>query len=213
MAPLRLLLFSLLIAAVPAAADRGAITIDAGGGLAALSVAAPFANPSQPLTSSAPTAWLGGRYAFTNSFEVGAAAFYEPSVNLFHNGVTVETRNGQFPGTLNHQLQRYGGLLGARYVRGLVFRLTAGLELGWSRRVYSGFRHIDDTNSANPVDYGLELPAFTTDNMVIAPLAGIEWAVGDHWSVSLLPRFELLLGPDMTYAVAVPLVVSWSWYR
>lgn len=213
MASLRPMLLSLLLVAVPASADRGAITVDAGGGLTALSVAAPFASPTKSLTSSAPVAWLGGRYAFSNSFEVGVAAFYEPSVNLFHNGVTVETANGQFPGTLNHQLHRYGGLVGARYVRGMVFRFTAGLDLGWSHRVYAGFRHIDDTDAANPVDYGLDLPAFSTDNLVVAPLAGIEWAAGDHWSLSLLPRFEVLVGPDMTYAITVPLVVSWSWYR
>lgn len=204
---------AVVLAASSALADRGAITIDAGGGLTALVLPAPFANPSKSVTSSAPTAWIGGRYALSNSLEVGASVFYEPSVNIFHNGVTVETRNGQFPGTLNHQLQRYGGLFGARYLRGMVFRFTAGLELGWSHRVYSGFRHIDDSNAANPVDYGLDLPAFTTDNVVIAPLAGVEWAAGDHWSISLLPRFELLVGPDMTYAFTVPLVVSWSWYR
>lgn len=213
MDPLRPLFIAFVLAAPAVFGDRGAITVDVGGGLTALSVAAPFADPSKRLTSSAPVAWLGGRYAFSNSFEVGAAGFYEPSVNLFHNGVNVESRNGSFPGTLNHQLHRYGGLLGARYVRGMVFRFTAGLDLGWSHRVYGGFRHIDDTDATNPVDYGLDLPAFTTDNLIIAPLAGVEWAAGDHWSISVLPRFELLVGPDMTYAVTVPLVISWSWYR
>lgn len=213
MAVLRALSAFVVLFSTAAAADRGAITIDAGGGLTALSLPAPFAVPSKSLTSSSATAWLGGRYALTNSFELGASAFYEPPVEVFHNGVVVHTSNGEFPGTLNHRLQRYGGLVGARYVRGMVFRFTAGLELGWSHRSYSAFRHIDDTNPANPVDYGLSLPEFTTDNVVIAPLAGVEWAVGDHWSVSVLPRFEILAGPDMTYAVTVPLLVSWSWYR
>lgn len=213
MAVLRVVSVIAVLFSTAATADRGAITIDAGGGLTAISLPAPFAIGANNLSSSSATAWLGGRYAISNSFELAASAFYEPPVDVFHNGVVVHTSNGDFPGTLEHKIQRYGGLVGARYVRGMIFRFTAGLELGWSHRAYSGFRHIDDTDPANPVDYGLALPSFTTDNVVIAPLAGIEWAAGDHWSVSLLPRFELLAGPDMTYAVTVPLVVSWSWYR
>lgn len=202
-----------MICATSAFADRGAITIDVGGGASALILPAPYANSTKSLTSSSATAWAGARYAFTNSVEAGVSAFYEPPVNVFHNGVTVGTRNGEFPGTLNHRLQRYGALVGLRYLRGLVFRFTAGLDVGWSHRTYSGFRHIDDTSPANAVDYRLDLQDFSTDNLIIAPLAGIEWAAGDHWSVSILPRVQLLLGPDMTYGVTIPVVVSWSWYR
>jgi hypothetical protein len=102
-------------------------------------------------------------------------------------------------------------MIGARYLVGMVWRLTLGLDVGWSHRSYSNFHHIDVSGS-EPVDYELGLPNFTTDNLIVAPVVGVEWAAGDHWSLSLLPRTELLLGPDPTVALTVPLVLSWSWY-
>jgi hypothetical protein len=47
---------------------------------------------------------------------------------------------------------------------------------------------------------------------MLAPLAGVEWAIGDHWSLSILPRYEQLLGSDGTFAISIPVLFSWSWY-
>src|SRR6266849_13656 len=69
-----------------------------------------------------------------------------------------------------------------------------GADVGWSHRAYSSFQHINDTDPSNPRDYHLALPDRTRDNHVVAALAGVEWAVGDHWSLSVLPRYEQLLG-------------------
>ena len=208
----RLLLLGLVVTAGVASADRGALTVDVGGGMTALRLGTPFARPQVAVNGFAPTVWLGGRYALTNEVEFGVAGFFEPPVTYWHHGVTVPTERGAFPGTLTHRMHRYGALVGARYLHGMVWRLTVGLDLGWSRRSYSGFLHLDPSSPAGPIDYELDLPAFRTDNVVLAPVAGIEWAAGDHWSISLLPRLELLLGPDPTVALTVPLTLSWSWY-
>ena len=192
-------------------ADRGAITVDVGGGATGIVVAAPFSNPRKAVNGLGGTVWLGGRYGLTNNLELGVSAFYSPPVAYFHHDVVVPTARGEFPGTLTHQLGRFGGMVGARYLVGMVWRLTLGVDVGWSRRSYAGFQHID-VSGAEPADYELGLPDFTTDNLLVAPIIGLEWAAGDHWSISILPRGELLLGPDATFAVTVPLVFSWSWY-
>lgn len=207
----RLAAVVLTLLAGGALADRGAVSVEAGGGMSGLVVAAPYATEAKPLNSLAPAVLVGGRYALRDSLEVSGSAYFEFPVALWHNGVTVVTPNGSFPGSLTHQMYRYGGQAGARFVLGMVWRLHLGLELGWSHRVYSGFQHIDDTGAAL-VDYKLGLPDFSTDNLVVAPVVGLEWAAGDHWSLAIMPRAQALLGPDATFALVVPLTFSWSFY-
>jgi hypothetical protein len=77
---------------------------------------------------------------------------------------------------------------------------------------YSEFQHIDVAGLDGATDFGLALPAFNTDNVLLAPSVGLEWSGGDHWSFSLVPRAHFLLGPEPTFAIVVPLTVSWSWY-
>jgi len=43
-------------------------------------------------------------------------------------------------------------------------------------------------------------------------LVGVEWAAGDHWSLALMPRAQLLLGRDFSWALIIPLQFSYSWY-
>ena len=204
---------SLVVAltAAPVMADKGALSAEAGGGMSDLVVAAPFASAPKTMNSLSATVYLGARYALSNSLELVGSAFYEPPVTLWHNDVTVETPNGLFPGTLTHQLSRYGGQAGAHLVLGAVWRVHLGLELGWSHRMYSGFRHIDVTG-AEPFDYKLGLPDFNTDNLVVSPVVGLEWAAGDHWSIAVMPRAQALLGPDATFSLVVPVTFCWSFY-
>jgi hypothetical protein len=210
----RALLLSLVVVMAPLAAqaDRGALTVDAGGGFAAPFLKAPYSTDSSALRVLTGSAWLGGRYGLTNNLELSLSAFWEPSVQVFHNATTVRFDGSDFPGTLGHKASRYGGLAGGRLVFGYVWRVSLGLEAGWSHRVYSGFDHIDDSRPGAAVSYGLQLQDFSTDNLVVAPLAGLEWMPGDSWSISIVPRTEILLGPDPTLAISVPLLFSWSWY-
>ncbi len=203
----------LLLANAPrsALADRGALTLDIGAGGTALALPAPYAPTSGSVLGTLFVASLGLRYAVRNWIELATSAEFEPPVTYFHNGVTVTTPDGSFPGTLKHRFYRYSAFVGGRVLTGSVWRFVAGADVGWSHRVYSSFQHINDLDPNNPRDYGLTLPNLTRDNLVIAALAGVEWAVGDHWSLSILPRYEQLLGPD-SFALSARLVFSWSWY-
>ena len=215
---LSLLLIALVCLTEPslARADQGALTADLGGGVVGMSLPTPYANEGQA-TGGAFTVWGGARYAVFNWLEASASLFYEPPVAAWHHGVEVDTGDGRFAGSLTHRTTRYGGLVGARYVRGALWRFTAGIEVGVSRRVYSHFALINQsqesqTGQGEAFDYGLNLPEMSVFNLVLAPVAGLEWAGGDHWSLSLLPRVSFLLGPSPTLAVTLPLVFSWSWY-
>jgi hypothetical protein len=196
-----------------ARADRGALTLDIGTGLTVLAVPAPYAeNPKSQLGTMLPI-WFGSRYALSHSVEVAASILYEPKVTYLHSNATVTTSsNGSFQGSLQHNLTQYGGLVGVRFVHGFVFRLCAGMEVGLSVRNYSQVQHFDVSNPSGPTDWGLNLKDFTVTNGVLAPLAGIEWAFADHFSVSFMPRVQILLGRESTFAVTAPLLFSWSWY-
>ena len=201
-----------LIWANSARADKYALSIDAGAGAAAHSVAAPFTTSSPREWGSGFTFWLGSRYAVTNGLEVSASGFFEPSAPYYHSGAVVETDNGRFSGTLAHRYQRFGAVAGARVLLGSVVRLVAGLELGWCRRSFSDFHHYDVSDPAEPQDYQLGLPDFTTDNLLLVPTLGVEWAFADHLSVALLPRLHWLVGPEPTLALTGTLTFSYAWY-
>ncbi len=204
----------LLLATTPrsALADRGALTLDIGAGGTALALPAPYAPTSGSMLGTSFLASLGLRYALRNWIELATSAEFEPPVTYFHNGVTVTTQDGSFPGTLKHRFYRYSTFLGGRILTGSVWRFVAGADVGWSHRAYSNFQHINDLDPNNPRDYRLALPNLNRDNLVVAALAGVEWAVGDHWSLSILPRYEQLVGADSTFALSARLVFSWSWY-
>ncbi|RKG68607.1 hypothetical protein [Corallococcus terminator] len=201
----------LLLLPTVALADRGAFTVEAGGGVSVPFLYAPYASDSPAVRTTAASIWVGTRYALTNHLEFAASGFYEPGVTVFHNAVTVVRDGAPFPGTLRHDVSRMGALAGAHLVWGLEWRFIAGLEAGWSARSYSAFQHID-TSQMPAVDYGLQLADFTAHNFVLVPAVGVEWAKGDHWSIALVPRLQVLLGKESTVALTVPLTLSWSWY-
>lgn len=201
-----------LLFAAPAAADRGALTFDVGGGFVGLGQSAPYAPDSSALFGGAPEVLFGARYALTNNLEFAAHAFYEPKVNYTHTDVTVVTSDGPFPGAETHTLTREGGLLGATYVRGLVWRLRVGFAAGWSHRSMTLLHAYDTSSSLGPVDYGLQLADFSVNNLVLAPSVGLEWVFSDHMSVLVQPRLELLVGTESTIALSLPLLFSYSFY-
>jgi hypothetical protein len=71
-------------------ADRGALTVDVGAGVALINVRAPYATGAPSQTGSSWTTSLGLRYAVTNALEFGAAVFYQPPTNFTHGNATVE---------------------------------------------------------------------------------------------------------------------------
>lgn len=207
-----LLLASALLASAPAGAERGALTAALGGGATLLNAPVPYA-PDQPgMVGTSATIRGELRYALSHRLEVGLSGFFEPPTTYFHNGISLTTANGTFPGTLTDSMYRLGGAAGARYSWGMIVRPFVGGELGWSHRSYSALQHINDvTDPAHPRDYNLGLAAYGVDNPTLTAIAGIEW-LGDHFSMALAPRLELLLGTETTWAFTVPFTLAWSWY-
>lgn len=211
------LLLAALLALLPmvALADRGALSIEAGGGMTGLKLPAPFSTPVKGQRTLSGEVLVGARYAFTNQLEVSASGFYEPPVTVWHNGVTVTTEAGSFDGTLTHGYSRYGFGAGGRLVFGNIWRLHVGMELGFSRRSYTEMDHRNDAERANIYSYGL----FPTGNhravtnLLVSPMAGVEWMAGDRWSVSVMPRLHFLAGKESAVGVMVPVTLSYSFYN
>ncbi len=200
------------LAAAPALADRGAFSVEGGGGMTGLLLPTPYTQDTATTPGAAPSVWAGMRYALSNHLEVTLAGFYELPVTYFHNDTVTTTDAGRFPGTLAHTLTRFGGSAGLRVVHGSAFRLLAGIDAGWSRRVYTGFAALDDAAPGGPKSYGLALPDVTLDNLSLGATVGLEWSPQDHWSLALLPRAFALVGREPAVGLVVPFSFSWSWY-
>lgn len=206
----------LVIAAValtpgPTAADRGALTLEAAPALTVLP-SSPSQGSGSATMGSAAGGLVGVRYGLRNDLELTASGFYEAPATYYHSGVQLETSSGPFTGTLTERTDRYGALVGVRFVRGLVWRLHLGAEIGWSHQRYWGRDLVDVSDPSNAHSFGLGLPDETTDALVIAPLAGIEWQLTDRWTIAATPRLELMLGGANRAALMVPISLGYSWY-
>lgn len=208
----RSLLLVLLLSALVARADRRALSLDVAGSWNGGTVSAPMAATPKSTLGFGPAVWLGARYGFTHSLEATATGFFETPTTMFHNAMTLQTGSGQFNGTLQHSTTRFGGLVGARLILGLVWRFHAGVEVGLSQRLNSQLVMIDDRDASAPVDYGLMLPNASQTQFAISPVLGLEWQAGDHFSFAVLPRAQILVGGALSWAVIVPLQFSWSWF-
>jgi hypothetical protein len=195
-------------------ADRGALAVDAGAGVALINVRAPYATGAPSQIGSSWTTSLGLRYAVTNMLEVGAAIFYQPPTNFTHGNATVEApaAGGALPGTLSERTQQLGVLLRARVVKGYAWRVFAAADVGWAQRFFSKVDHFNVSDpSTGPRSYGLALADTSQSALVLAPSAGVEWT-GDRFSIGIAPRVDVLLGSVRTWAVSFPLTISWAWY-
>ena len=208
----------LLVAAVaaallpcPAQADRGAFTLDVGGFLAVSSVSPPLGLGSAVAGSSGGGV-LGVRYALANELEVSAGGFYEAPATYFHPGTTIVNGDGTFAGTLQSRTSSWGATVGARWVKGYVWRYFLGGELGFSRRAFTRLDLIDVSDATNPHSVGLTLADVSTTALLVAPVAGVEWAVTDHVSLSIAPRLQLYVGSQSGLRFLVPVMFSYSWY-
>lgn len=195
-----------------AAADRGALTLEAAPALTVLP-SSPSQGSGSATMGSAAGGLVGIRYGLRNDLELTAAGFYEAPASYYHSGVQLETSSGSFTGTLAERTSRYGALVGVRFVRGLVWRLHFGAEIGWSHQRYWGRDLIDTSDPSNAHSFGLGLQDETADALVIAPLAGIEWQIADRWTIAATPRLEFVLGGANHVALMLPVSVGYSWYH
>jgi len=193
-------------------AERGAVSADLSWGVALINVRAPYAQGAPSQLGGSLTTLLGVRYALTNSVEVGVAAFYQPPTTFTHGDAQVSSPGGTLPGTLSERTQQIGLLLRGRFVHGFTWRLIAGGDVGFASRSFSNIDHYDVSDPATgPRSYGLNLADTSQKAFLLAPSAGVEWA-GDHFTIGLAPRVEFLLGSERTWALSLPLSISWSWY-
>ncbi len=195
-------------------ADRGGLAVDVGAGVALINVRAPYATGAPSQSGTSLTTSLGLRYAVTNMLEVGAAFFYQPPTNFTHGNAIVEipAAAGALPGTLSERTQQLGFLLRARAVKGYAWRVFAEADAGWAQRSFSKVDHFNVSDpSTGPRSYGLALADTSQRALVLAPSAGVEWT-GDRFSIGIAPRVDVLLGSVRTWAVSLPLTISWAWY-
>ena len=205
-APSLILAAAILLIGRVAHADRGALTVEASSGVSIESVRLPPSLGSAAQVGASASVDLAGWYAVTNGLELGVRAFLEPPSSWVHDGAS----SGQFNGSLTSTSSRFGAVAGARFVHGLIWQFTAGASAGFSQRFFSNL-DLYDVSGASPRSFGLQLANFSTTSTVVAPSLGLRW-IGDHLSVGIEPRLELLFGPGVAWAVTIPLSLSWSVY-
>lgn len=194
-----------------AAADRGALTVEAAPALTVLP-SSPSQGSGSTTMGSAAGGLVGVRYGLRNDLELTGVVFYEAPATYFHSGVQLGTGSGSLNGTLTERTDRYGVLVGVRFVRGLAWRLHLGAEIGWSHQRYWERDLVDVSDPSNAHTFGLGLRDETSDALVLAPLAGIEWQITDHWTICATPRLELMVGGASRVALMLPVTVGYSWY-
>ncbi len=193
-------------AAGPAFADHGALSLDVSVGAAGLSLPAPFASSGGSILAVNFEAALGLRYAVTNELEFTLAGNFQPKLSYTSQDIAITPQKSRpISGNETYSLGQFGAVAGIRYVRGAVWKLVLGLEGGWNHRAYSAIQFSYSGTQA-------ALPHFGTDNIVLQPLLGVDWAFADHWSASLLPRFTVFIGPDATVGASLMLTISYSWF-
>ena len=208
-----LLLFAVVLVPAIARGDRGALSVEASPILTWWPSMPPALGSGSGVSGTAAGALVGVRYGLRNDLELTASAFYEAPADYTHTGVTLDIEVGPLSGTLTSRASRWGALIGARYVRGLVFRVHMGAEIGWTQQTITKLDLVNVSDPSNPHSYGLGLPDESQGAFVIAPLAGVEWQVTDRWSVSFTPRAVLSFGGVGRLAVHLPIAVGFSWYR
>jgi hypothetical protein len=155
---------------------------------------------------------IGTRYALTHNLEInGAIDWYAPAW-FYNDNTVISISNGVFTGQLQSQLSAYSVQVGAQYVTGLVWRLRAGALVGWLHRSYTQIDLIDVSQPGAPRSYGLGLGSSEFDNLVVSPIVGIEWLFGDHLSLAVTPRVEVVVGSPGAVWLSIPLTISYSWY-
>ncbi len=209
------LLFGLamLLAPARALAERGSFTLE-GGGAVRLGSVGPSVGAGDAVMGTLGGAELTVRYGFTNRLEMQASGFWDAPAAFAQPRVTVSTPSGDVAGALTQDVSRWGAAVGVRYaVAGLVWRIPVGFELGWAHTRAANRDLLDTSDPRAPVSR-LTLADGSSDALLLAPFAGLEWLATDHLRFSIVPRLEVLVGAasGSTVGVIVPFTVGWSWY-
>jgi hypothetical protein len=210
----RTLAVAVIVAAMPAlaVADRGALTLEVSPAFTWWPAWGPPVGSGSGVSGWTAGGLLGLRYAVRNELELTATGFYEVPADFTNPGTTVDAGTVPLTGTTRATVSRWGVLLGARWVQGLVWRWFVGAELGYAQQQIKGVDLIDVSDPVNPRSFGLEFPVQNEGAFVLSPLAGIEWQFADRWSVAFTPRLQVMLGGVSRVAVVLPVSLGYSWY-
>jgi hypothetical protein len=195
-----------------ALADRGALTLELSPALTWWPSMGPSVGSGDGVSGTTAGGLVGVRYALRNDLDLTAAGFYEAPADFTNPGTTVDTAAGPLTGTLTARTSRWGALVGARWVHGLVWRWFVGAEIGWSQQSFTELDLIDVSDPSNPQSFGLGLADRSQGAFVLSPLAGVEWQFADHWSVAIAPRVQVMLDGVGRVGVVLPVSVGYSWY-
>lgn len=195
-----------------AAADRGALTFEVGPSLTLVRTA-PSVGSAPSLAGTMGGGRLGFRYGLRNNLELSASAYWDAPARFYHSGASVAAAGQSLQGTLAETGERLGAAAGMSFVGGYVWRYHLGLEVGWTRQRFTRRDLVDVSDPAAPTSYGLGLADVEGNAFVVAPRAGLEWQITDHWSISVIPRLEVLLGGVGRVAFVMPVCVGYSLYR
>lgn len=199
----------LLLAPAGALADRGALTLEAGGSVSALRLSPPVGSGASVQGTTA-GAELRVRYALTNSLELTLGGSWTAPSRYYHDGVTMVDAFGDHYGQLQSTATRWAVMGGARWVRGTVWRFVAGAEAGLTVSSFTRVSFLDLTGGG--AGASMTLSDSSATQVTVAALAGVEWNITDRLAVAVVPRVEALLGTPTALAVVLPLSVSFSWY-
>ena len=205
---------AIVLGAVPGAAraDRGALTLELSPALTWWPAWGPAVGSGSGMSGTTAGGLVGFRYALRHDLELTASGFYEASAAFMNPGTMVGTDAGPLTGTSRATVSRWGGLVGARWVHGLVWRWFVGGEIGWAHQPLTKLDLFNVSDPSNPQSFGLGLGDRSRGALVLSPLAGVEWQFTDHWSIAVTPRVQVLLGGVGRVAVVAPVSVGYSWY-
>ena len=201
-----------LVLPLPALADRGALTLELGGNIAGLRIE-PELGLGRYVVGTTVGVDARARYAFTNWLEVTSLVAWTASAPFVHENVSINDPNGTFQGELHGNIGRYELLTGVRFGHGLGLRTFGGVEAGAALTSVTKLDFVDPSNGQSYLAYGWTLPNRTRTSFVLASNIGVEWALSDHWSLSVGARMEWLTGSPRALAVTVPVTIGHSWYR
>jgi hypothetical protein len=204
----------LLLLVVPAVArgDRDALTVELGVAVAGTRLD-PTIGSGDPVNGTLGGAELRVRHGLSHRLEVQAGGFWNRTATFVNTGVATTSGAGPVTGDLRRDVGRFGAMVGARYVTwGTIWRVPVGFEAGWLRSSVTKQDLVDRSDPRGPVSYGIRIADQRTNDLFVAPFAGIEWLATDRLSLSVVPRLEFAFGARTAPAVVVPFAVGWSWF-
>ena len=195
-----------LAAAGPAAAETGALTAEAGGGVASPVLTAPYVSGHPALAAApGPAAFAGVRYALTDDLELGLRLSVTTPVVVDH----VWSAGAGDQRLLEHGFQQTAAqALCRRYLAGLDWRLFVEGSLGWDHRRYFSvqpYQVVDGQASS----LGVPLPGFAVDDVLVSVGPGVEY-VWDHAAVGVRAEVDARIGPSVSGSAPHPVGVGWG---